>query len=70
MKIIDLRFLLDKKLGGPIRMALTVALAVASWVTVIAGAIDWQAGLTASLPAILQALTHATPIGDVPPKEG
>lgn len=65
MKITDLKFLLDKKLGGPIRTVLTVLLAVGSWVTVIAGAIDWQAGLTASLPAILQALTHATPIGDV-----
>ena len=64
MKATDLKYLIDKKLGGPVRAALVVALAVASWVTVIAGAIDWEAGLTASIPAILQALTHATTIGD------
>lgn len=68
MKTTDIKFLIDKKLGGPVRTAVTVLLAVASWVTVIAGAIDWEAGLTASIPAILQVLTHATPIGDK--KEG
>lgn len=68
MKTTDIKFLIDKRLGGPVRTALTFALAVASWVTVIAGAIDWEAGLTASIPAILQVLTHATSLGDV--KEG
>ena len=65
MNVTDLKYLLDNKLGGPIRAALVTFLAVAAWVTVIAGAIDWEAGLTASLPAILQAVAHGTKVGNV-----
>lgn len=68
MKVTDIKFLLDDKLGGKIRAAVVVLVAVASWVIVVAGAIDWQAGLTASIPAIIQAVTHATPLGNVTPK--
>lgn len=60
----NLTSLFDAKLGGQTRAAVVTAIAVVAWVASILGAIDLDAPIIASIPAILQILAHGTPWGN------
>lgn len=58
--------ILDPKLGGRLRAVAAVVIFVATFVAALLGAVNWDAPLASSIPALLQVLAHYTKLGNAP----